>query len=224
MMPFSKTLRRMILLFGIWCFLWTPAWSTPTISKISVHTENELITLDAELIDAFTEKILEAIESGVTMTFTYQIELLKKTSVFGDDVVSQIQVAQTVQYNTLKKVYEFTSQGKNVNRKVSTKSDERYKQLMLTLKDIPIGHVFKLDPEEKYYARVKAEMEADGLWFPFNYLLFFVPFSEFETSWTQSTPVTFHLDAAFGGEATQKKSESAIPAKGVANGIRSFNQ
>ena len=224
MMPFSKTLRRLTFLLGIWCFLWAPAWAAPTISKISVHTEHELITLNAELIDAFTEKILEAIESGVTITFTYQIELLKKTSVFGDEVVSQIQVTQTVHFNTLKKVYEFTSQGKNINRKVSTKSRERYQQLMLTLKDVPIAHVFKLDPEEKYYARVKAEMEADGLWFPFNYLLFFVPFSEFETSWTQSTPVILHMDAAFGGEATQKKSELAIPAKGVANGIRSFNQ
>jgi hypothetical protein len=224
MMPFSKTLRRLILLFGIWCFLWTPAWAAPTISKISVHTEKELITLDAELIDAFTEKILEAIESGVAMTFTYKIELLKQASVFGDEVVSQNKVTQTVQYNTLKEVYEFTSRGKNINRKVSTKSDERYKQLMLTIKGIPIAHVFKLDPEEKYYARVKAEMEADGLWFPFNYILFFVPFSEFETSWTQSTPVALHEDAAFGGEASQKKSESAIPAQGVANGIRSFNQ
>ena len=153
-MPFSKTLRRLTFLLGIWCFLWAPAWAAPTISKISVHTEHELITLNAELIDAFTEKILEAIESGVTITFTYQIELLKKTSVFGDEVVSQIQVTQTVHFNTLKKVYEFTSQGKNINRKVSTKSDERYQQLMLTLKDVPIAHVFKLDPEEKYYARV----------------------------------------------------------------------
>jgi hypothetical protein len=224
MKPFAKTLRRLTLLFGIWCFLWTPAWAAPTISKISVHTEKELITLDAELTDAFTEKTLEAIESGVAMTFTYEIELRKQTSVFGDEVVSKNKVIQTVQYDTLKKVYQFTSQGKNVNRKVSTKSGERYQQLMRTLKGIPIGHVYKLDPEEKYYARVKAEMEADGLWFPFNYLLFFVPFSEFETSWTQSTPLTLHMDAAFGVEASQKKSEPAIPTKGVANGIRSFNQ
>lgn len=224
MKPLPKTLRRLILLFGIWCFLWTTAWAAPTISKIRVHTENELITLDAELIDAFNEKILEAIESGVTMTFTYEIELRKQTSIFGDDVVSQNKVIQTVQYDTLKKVYQFTSQGKNVNRKVSTRSEERFKQLMLTLKNIPIAHVYKLDPEEKYYARVKAEMEAEGLWFPFNYLLFFLPFNEFETSWTQSTPLTLHRDAAFGVAASQKKSEPVIPAKRVANGIRSFNQ
>ncbi len=224
MTNFPKVPRVLALIFGVWCFLIAPAWAKPNISKISLNTEKEVVTLDAELIDAFNEKIREAIESGVAMTFTYEIELLRQSSVFGDEVVSQNKVTHTVQYNTLKKVYQFSSQGKNINRKVTTKSMEKYQQLMLTLKDIPIAHIFKLDPEEKYYARVKAEMEAEGLWFPFNYLLFFVPFNEFETSWTQSTPLTVKMDPAFGLEASQKKSKPAIPAKGVADGIRSFNQ
>jgi len=220
---FSKILRVLFLIFGIWCFLFAPAWAKPTLSKVSLNTEKEVITLDAELIDAFNEKIGEAIESGVAMTFTYEIELLKQSG-FGDEVVSQNKVIHTIQYDTLKKVYQFSALGKNVNRKVTTKSMEKYKQLMLTLKDIPIAHTFKLDPEEKYYARVKAGMEAEGLWFPFNYLLFFVPFNEFETSWAQSTPLTVKMDPAFGLEVSQKKSKPAIPAKGVADGIRSFNQ
>ncbi len=224
MKNFPQVLRALTLIFGIWCLLIAPVWAKPTISKISLNTGKELITLDAELIDAFNEKIREAIEGGVAMTFTYEVELLKQSSVFGDEVVSQNKVIHTVQFDTLKKVYQFSSQGKNVNRKVSTKSREKYQELMLTLKDIPIAHVFKLDPEEKYYARVKAEMEADGLWFPFNYLLFFVPFDEFETPWTQSTPLTIKMDPAFGMEASQNKSKSAIPSKGVANGVRSFNQ
>ena len=220
----SKILRVVTLVFAVGCFFITPAWASPTLSKVSLNTEKEVVTLDAELIDAFSEKVEEAIESGVAMTFTYEIELLKESSGFGDEVVSQNKVAHTIQYDTLKKVYQFSAQGKNVKRKVTTKSMEKYQQLMLTLKDIPIAHIFKLDPEEKYYARVKAEMEAEGLWFPFNYLLFFVPFNEFETSWTQSAPLTVKMDPAFGLEASQKKSKPAIPAKGVADGIRSFNQ
>jgi hypothetical protein len=145
---FSKSLRVLTLIFGIWCFLIAPSWADPTLSKVSLNTEKEVITLDAELIDAFNEKIGEAIESGVAMTFTYEIELLKESS-FGDEVVSQNKVTHTIQYDTLKKVYQFSSLGKNVNRKVTTKSMEKYQQLMLTLKDIPIAHIFKLDPEEK---------------------------------------------------------------------------
>ena len=220
----SKILRVFTLVFAIGCFLIAPAWAAPSISKIHLNTEKEVITLDAELIEAFNEKVKEAIQSGVAMTFTYEIELLKQSSVFGDEVVSQNKITHTIQYDTLKKVYKFSSQGKNISRQVTTKSMEKYQELMLTLKDIPIAHNFKLDPEEKYYARVKAEMEAEGLWFPFNYLLFFVPFNEFETSWTQSTPLTVKMDPAFGMDASQKKSKPKNPAKGVADGIRSFNQ
>ncbi len=222
---FSKSILIVASIFAIGCFFITSAWAKPAISKVSINTQKKLITLDAELIGAFNEKIKEAIESGVAMTFTYEIEL-RKQSVFGDEVVSRNKVTHSVQYDTLKKVYQFSSQGKDVNRKVSTKSMERYQQLMLTLEDIPIAHAFKLDPVEKYYAQVKAEMDAEGLWFPFNYLLFFVPFNEFETSWTQSTPLTIQMDPAFGvEEASQKKSKPAVPAKGAtADGIRSFNQ
>ena len=61
---------------------------------------------------------------------------------------------------------------------------------MLTLKNIPVAPLYKLDRDEQYYVRVKAEMETDeGLWFPFNYLLFFVPFNEFETAWAESPPL-----------------------------------
>ena len=129
-------------------------------------------------------------------------------------MISENKITHTVQYDTLKKVYQFSSQGKNVNRKVATKSMEKYQELMLTLKDIPVGHIFKLDPEEKYYAQVKAEMEAEGLWFPFNYLLFFVPFDEFETSWAQSTPLTLQIDPAFGVEFFSKEIQAGNSCQG----------
>ncbi len=68
---FSKSLRVLTLIFGIWCFLIAPSWADPTLSKVSLNTEKEVITLDDELIDSFNEKFGEAIESGVAMTFTY---------------------------------------------------------------------------------------------------------------------------------------------------------
>jgi hypothetical protein len=132
MKNFSKIFRVLTFVFGIGYFLITSAWAKPNISKVSLNTEKEVITLDAELIDVFNEKIGEAIESGVAMTFTYEIELLKSSG-FGDEVVSQNKVTHTIQYDTLKKVYQFSSQGKNVNRKMTTKSMERTRRKSITL-------------------------------------------------------------------------------------------
>ena len=211
---FRQTTHSLILLLGFWCCWITAAWAQPAITQVSLNTEKEVITLDADLSEAFNEKMKEAIESGVAMTFTYEIEFLKHSQVLGDEVISENTIIHTVQYDTLKKTYQFSSKGKNVNRKVTTKSAEKYQELMLTLRKIPVAHVFKLDPEEKYYARVKAEMEADGLWFPFNYLLFFVPFDEFETSWTQSTPLTIKIGSGFWSGLIPKEISADNPCQG----------
>ena len=39
------------------------------------------------------------------------------------------------------------------------------------------------DTNEKYYIRVKANLETDRLWFPFNHLFFFLPFNDFDFGW-----------------------------------------
>ena len=110
---FPQSLRVAIFNFGIWCLFVIPAWAAqPSITKVALNTEKGLITLTADLAGAFNEKIREAIESGVAMTFTYEIEFLKHSSVFGDEVISENKVTHTVQYDTLKKVYQFSSQGK----------------------------------------------------------------------------------------------------------------
>ena len=96
MKNFPKAIRIPFLLLGVWCLLIASAWADPTISKVSLNTGKELVTVNAELVYAFNEKISEAIESGVAMTFTYEIELLKQSSGFGDDVVSKNKVTISV--------------------------------------------------------------------------------------------------------------------------------
>ena len=92
---------------------------------------------------------------------------------------------------------------------------------MLTLRDIPIAPIYKLDPNEKYYVRVKADLETDRFWFPFNYIFFFVPFSEFETSWAQTSPLAIDPDLELLKQTKRSKKKINGVAKEV---IRSFNK
>ena len=95
---------------------------------------------------------------------------------------------------------------------------------MLTLKNIPVIPIYKLDPEEKYYFRVKAELEADRLWFPFNYILFFLPIDDFETSWEHSSPLSIKPEYGNAREAfnAQPIGKSKVPPKALDHVIRSF--
>lgn len=194
---------------------------SPDVVNIGVGTKGKYVVMNARLVDGFTEKIQEAISNGVPMGFTFEIELRKANTVWMDSLVSSNKVRHRVQFDSLKKIYRFSEFGKNLKRNIITRKKSRYQQLMLNLKDIPIAPIYKLDPNEKYYVRVKADLETDRFWFPFNYIFFFVPFSEFETSWAQTSPLAIDPDLELSKEANGPIKEKRSISRDV---IRSFNK
>lgn len=204
----------------------TSAWAKPSLTQVNLHADQEQILVNGMLEDAFTEKMMEALHSGVPLTFIYDIELVRNVSFYPDEIISQNRIIHTVQYDTLKKTYEFTSMNADAERKVVTKKPELGRELMMTLKDIPLASVYLLDPDEQYYVRVKAEMDNDdGLWFPFNWLLFFVPIDDFETSWVESSQIKVDPTRGFPMEATQPEQSPSGPQTGGLNdAVRAFSQ
>ena len=212
-----------IFLIGLFVFINTSLVfaDSPNIVNIGVSTKGKYVVMNARLIDGFTEKIMEAIESGVPMGFTFEIELRKENTAWVDSLISSNIVRHKIQFDSLKKAYRFSEMGKKVRRKVITRKTSRFKKLMLTLKDIPIAPIYRLDPDEKYYVRVKADLETDRFWFPFNYIFFFVPFSDFETSWAQSSPLSIDPDLELSKQTAKSRTRKGKASKNV---IRSFNQ
>ena len=194
---------------------------SPDVVNIGVGTNGKYVVMNARLVDGFTEKILEAIENGVPMGFTFEIELRKANTLWMDSLVTSNKVRHRVQFDSLKKIYRFSESGKNVRRKIITRKESRYQKLMLTLKNIPIAPIYKLDPNEKYYVRVKADLETDRFWFPFNYIFFFVPFSAFETSWAQTSPLSIDPDLVLSKQASGSNKKRRAISKDL---IRSFNK
>lgn len=198
----------------------------PAIVNISVDSDGRFVLMNANMIHGLTDKIQEAIQSGVPITFTYRIELRKIVPVFADGLISSNTVKNTIEYDSLKKVYRFTAKGKNYKRTVNTHDQKLSKQLMMSLRKVPVAPTHKLDPEEKYYLRVKADLETDRFWFPFNYLFFFVPFKDVKTAWAQSAPLAWDPEGEFSMGPVSKspsKSRSGKP-KVMKNVIRSFNK
>jgi hypothetical protein len=193
--------------------------------NIGVQATEELLVIDGELIDAFSEKMEQAIESGVPITLNYYVELRKKVSVFRDSIIGKNTIHSTIQFDSLKNIYKCSLSGKSVKRRVQTQSKYECQDLIVTLKDIPLAPIYKLDPNEKYYVRIKAEMEADELMFPFNYLLFFVPFDGFETSWSKSSLLAIESETPLSLEASRAgQSNKKTGQRDRRNVIRSFNQ
>ena len=225
---FSKNKRPDLISILVFAFfmltlgLVTPVSAvSPDVVNIGVGTNGKYLVMNARLVDGFTEKILEAIENGIPIGFTFEIELRKDNTLWVDSLVSSNKVRHRVQFDSLKKIYRFSESGKNVKRKIITRKESRYQKLMLTLKDIPIAPIYKLDPNEKYYVRVKADLETDRFWFPFNYIFFFVPFNAFETSWAQTSPLSIGPDLELSKQAGGSNKKRGAISRDV---IRSFNK
>jgi pectin methylesterase-like acyl-CoA thioesterase len=212
------------LLICSWTLVSIAGAASPSLVNVGVSTQGNYITMDAILTDGIEGKILEAIESGVPMTVTFQIELRKQVSLWNDTLIRSNEVSHTVQFDSLKKAYRFSEVGKNVKRKIITQKKDRYQQLMATLNNIPIAPIYQLDPAEKYYVQVKANLEMDRFWFPFNYLFFFVPFNNFETSWAKTSPLTIDQEFLNSSEAFNEKSKERAKSKALSHVIRSFNK
>ena len=216
-----------VLFWGLFIFMASPAISSfamsPNIVNIGVSTKAKYLVMNARLIDGFSEKILEAIENGVPVGFTYEIELRKENTVWADSLISSNTIRHKIQYDSLKKAYRFTETGKNVRRKVITRKVSRYKKLMLTLMNIPIAPIYRMDPKENYYIRVKADLETDRFWFPFNYIFFFVPFNDFKTSWVRTSPLAIDPDIEISKQTSNSGSRTR-KGKVSRDVIRSFNK
>jgi len=171
-------------------------------------------------------RIEEAIESGVPITFTFEAELRQVNDFWNDTLISSNTINHTIKYDSLKKVYRFTEFGKGVKRKIATRNKQKYQQMMLTLDNIPISSARRLNFNEKYYVRIKASLETDRFWFPFNHLFFFLPFDSFDAAWAESSPLSIDPDLAFARDITRDKGRGKNKSTfgQTKDVVRSFNK
>ncbi len=219
--------RRAGVALVLLMLFWAPpaGANQPSLVNVEVSTSGKYITMNALLVDGFNSKILEAIESGMPVTFTFEVELRKMVSFWADNLVRSNTIRHTIQYDSLKKVYRFSEVGRQVHRKAITRDKARSRKLMAALQNIPLVPYYRLDPKEKYYVRIKADFDMDRFWFPFNYIFFFVPFNDFETSWAQSSPLSIDPEwVAAEARRSESRSRENDSPKVLNHVLRSFNQ
>jgi len=77
----------------------------------------------------------------------------------------------------------------STNEKI-TKDFDELKKWLANLESIKIIPSKQITPINKYYINIKADLKTIKLWFPFNYILFFVSFWDVTTDWEVSSPFT----------------------------------
>lgn len=155
------------------------------ISDINVALNKESIVASASLVNGFDKKIEDEINSGIEKDIVYEIVLKKKRSGWYDEDVISKEVKYTVKYDLLKKQYSVRMQG-NVNKEKIVLSYNDVKAIVSRIENIVVAQRKVIEPDEEYYASIKAEMKDAKLSFFLDYFLFFIPFSDIDTSWVDS--------------------------------------
>ena len=200
--------------------------AAPSLVNIGVGTNRQTVVINARLIEGFTPDIEEAVENGIPLTFTFEAELRQANPLWNDTLISSNTIKHVIKYNSLKQVYRFTETGKGVKRKIATRNKLKSRKMMLTLSNIPIASARRILSNKKYYVRIKASLETDSFWFPFNELFFFLPFNNFNTAWAESSPLSINPDLDFvkTGRNNKMRRNNKIYSEETNPVVRSFNK
>jgi len=153
-----------------------------TLSNLIVtNTSNDLLVyLNVE--GAFREQTVNAIMSGVPASFSFFIKLYQKRSMWFDKAIADIEIANSIKYNHLKK--EFVVERSWENGRIRTaQSLQEAQKLMSDVDGLRIIHLDKLTKGRQYQVKAKAQLSKLTLPFYLHYVLFFVSLWDFETDW-----------------------------------------
>ncbi len=170
-----------IAFFLIWMFPLSAFCQKAAIKNVHVTGGSEVWKISFDVENCFTEKMEEAVQSGIRTTFTFYVNLYQKRSWWKDRKVASAEFRHTVQYHPIQKVFQVRL-GEGQTYRVASSMEEA-KKLMSEVRELEIRSSSSLDPGVPGYFRIKAELDPVRLPLHLEYLFFFVSLWDFETDW-----------------------------------------
>jgi hypothetical protein len=152
-----------------------------SIKDIEVKRANGVWKVSFDVQNCFTEKMEEAIQSGIRTSFTFYINFYQKRSWWKDRRLASAEFRHTVQYHPIQKVYQIKLGANHSSLGASSLAEA--KKLMSKVKDYKIQSSSPFEPGVPAYFRIKAELDPVRLPLHLEYLFFFVSLWDFETDW-----------------------------------------
>jgi hypothetical protein len=131
--------------------------------------------------DCFTERMEEAIQTGIPTVFTFYLQLYQVKSWWRDEKVVSLQFQHTIQYSPIQGEYQVTFGEKGTSR--VTQNFEEAKRWMAKVQEAEIKPSSQIIPGVVTYLRIKAELDPVKLPLHLDYLFFFVSLWDFKTDW-----------------------------------------
>lgn len=158
------------------------AHDNAVLSHIKLANTRDDLFAYFKVENAFNEKNTQAIENGISTSFTFYVALYKTSSGLFDKKITDIKTSATIKYNSMKQEYMVVCQWKD-GPGLITKSFDEAKTWMTEIDNLKVVPINRLVKGDKYKIRIKAELEKVTLPLWLHYIFFFVSYWDFETDW-----------------------------------------
>ncbi|MBI2832840.1 MAG: DUF4390 domain-containing protein [Acidobacteria bacterium] len=161
----TESTRRRVLVAAAVCLL-VAGLRAAEIIRVTPLAKNGRIFVSFEMRDAFNDDIRAVIQSGLTTTFSYDIDLRRSATLWFDKTMSSATVSASVRYDTLTRRYQLSRmQDGRVEESRVTEDAEMVRQAMTTFEQLPLFSTTPLEPNAEYYVRVRARTRPRNAWF-----------------------------------------------------------
>lgn len=181
--PAKCKYKIFILLFGILFLFQNPAHAKAArLADLTVTNTRDDLLLYLKVEGAFSEKMKNAILSGVNTTFSFFISLRLVRNLWPDKKIAEIKVTNTIKYDNLKKKFFITKSWKD-DEILVTQSLIEAEKLMTSIDSLKIVPLSRLEKGRQYQIKAKSELGKTTLPFYLHYVFFFVSLWDFKTDW-----------------------------------------
>jgi hypothetical protein len=148
-MPFRATFVLLALLMA--------GQGTQSLQVTPLPRDGEVL-VSFKLDEALTDDIKAKIQSGLTVRFTYKVELRRASPAWFDRNIKSAEVAASVKYDTLTRRYSVsrTVDGRIEWAETTQKEDEVWHWLTNDFARLSLFRGVALEPNAEYYVRVRA--------------------------------------------------------------------
>ena len=147
-----------VLTFTAFLFFGSSA-DKPHLSELQVALEGRRVEASFELINGFSDKLFERIQTGLASGFTYQFVLTRDQKRWFDNKLDTSTLEVTAMYNAVSRQYlvNFKQDGKLVDSRIALDREE-LERTMTRFSGLTIFHLDEISPNKRISVRARAEL------------------------------------------------------------------
>ena len=149
----------LLIAIGFVCFQAFASAGSIAIKSADLTLTGEVYRLNADLVIDLNEKIEEAINKGVNVTFLYEFNLLKPRTFWFDKEVTKASTHISVSYHALSRQYLVSQNGRQTSHEILSEAMIELVQLY----DWKVLDKSMINPDETYDAILNVKLDQSKL-------------------------------------------------------------